>query len=187
MSRRWWSLGFCAALIALPAGVRGQEATVDNEIERAVLPLPEAERAGATVMVVDDEVTRTIREGDGAFICLADTPGDDRFHASCYHKTLEPYMVRGRELRAGGMEGRAAITKRQEEIEAGTLEMPEYGLLHQLFAGGEADDDVASAQRLTVIYIPFATSEDLGIPTGRSTGPWMMFSGLGTAHIMISG
>lgn len=187
MSRRWLSLGLFAASLAVPTGVRGQEAMSQLEIDRAVLPLPDVERASATVMIVEDDEARTVHEGEGAFICIADTPGDDRFHASCYHKTLEPYMTRGRELRAGGMTQRESIEKRAEEISDGILEMPEYGMLHQLFAGGDSDDEVASAQHLTVIYVPFATSENLGLPTGRSSGPWMMFSGLGTAHIMISG
>ena len=67
------------------------------------------------------------------------------------------------------------------------LEMPEMGFLHQLFAGPDWTGDPAAATRLTVIYVPFRTPSDLGLPAGRSNGPWMMLPGEGTAHIMISG
>jgi hypothetical protein len=185
MIRRLGLASIGAAILSIPAAAGAQEAMRSADVERAVLPLPVAQRAGATVMVVEDNEARVVREGDGPFICLADAPGDDRFQAVCYHESLEPYMARGRELRKGGMSMMDAIAARDEEIEAGTLEMPSRATLHQVLGGADWDGDLSTAQRLTVIYLPFATTEDLGLPQGNTSGPWLMHPGKGTAHIMI--
>ena len=44
----------------------------------------------------------TLRDGDNEFIVLADNPTQDGFNAACYHKDLEPFMARGRALKAEG-------------------------------------------------------------------------------------
>lgn len=176
-----------AATAILCAGGAPLTAQAD-EIGRAVLPLPESERAAATVMTLRDGAWTVAREGAGEFVCLADDPSDDRFQAACYHRSLEPYMARGRELRAQGVAGRESIQRRWTEIEAGTLEMPAHAALHQLLAEAGWDGDPATARRLTVIYVPFATAAELGLPADGSTGgPWLMFPGRPTAHIMIPG
>lgn len=166
----------------------GHASAQTDPLERAVLPLPAAERASATVMALRDGAWTVAREGDGEFICLADDPADDRFHAACYHRSLEPYMARGRELRAEGVGGRESIERRWAEIEAGALEMPAHAALHQILADGEWDGDPAAARRLTVIYVPFASAAELGLPAdGSGGGPWLMFPDRPTAHIMIPG
>ena len=91
--------GLVLAALLVPSALAAQEAIAMADLERAVLPLPVSDRGGATVMVVENDEARVVREGDGEFICLADAPGDDRFQAACYHRSLEPYMARGRELR----------------------------------------------------------------------------------------
>ncbi len=69
----------------------------------------------------------TIREGENGLICLGDDPADDRWHVACYHEDLEPFMARGRELRAQGITGRAQIDSiRQAEIESGELAFPDH-------------------------------------------------------------
>jgi len=57
-------------------------------------------------------------------ICLADNPADSTFHVACYHESLEPFMARGRALRASGVTGEQVDTVRFREIRAGTLTMP---------------------------------------------------------------
>ena len=39
-----------------------------------------------------------IREGKNELICLATDPSKPTFEVDCYHKDLEPFMARGREL-----------------------------------------------------------------------------------------
>ncbi len=158
----------------------------------AVLPIPEADRAAATVLGYEDGALVTLHEGTGAFICMTDNPSDERFQVLCYHKSLAPYMERGRELRTEGISGKAGIEKRWEEIDAGTLDMPRHpAALHQLFGKDPAAvtlENADSLSRLTVIYMAYITAEDSGLLGQPSRGePWLMYPGKPTAHVMISG
>ena len=177
------------ALLAIPALASAQ--TDAWQVSTAVLPLPEPAQATATVMGYHAGELVKLRAGSGDFICLADRPGDSRFQAACYHESLAPYMARGRVLSGEGITGQASIQKRWEEIEAGTLEMPRQpSALYQLI--GQNPDAVTAENtdglnRLTVIYMAYATSEATGFPARPTDGvPWMMFSGKPTAHLMIA-
>ena len=57
------------------------------QISGAVSAAPEDRRDGATVMGYSNGGDlKVLREGSNELICLADKPGDDRFHATCYHE-----------------------------------------------------------------------------------------------------
>lgn len=156
-------------------------------IKAAVAPLPEEFRASAKVLGYENGKLVSIREGNGAFICLADDPSDQRFHTACYQKDLEPFMARGRELRA--MKVANVDSARFAEIDARKLTMPShpaalYSLTGKL-EGVAPDGTVTGARQLYVVYIPFATSASTGIaekPAGNT--PWIMFPGTAKAHIM---
>ena len=80
--------------------------TLSNEdvIAAASAPLPPEYRDGAEVRTwTNDGSLNVLREGTNAMVCLADQPNDDRFHAACYHESLEPFMERGRQLKAEGL------------------------------------------------------------------------------------
>ncbi len=179
---------FTVCVLAIGAiGAGGLAAQGTGAIALAVAPLPEeSDRAAATVIEVKDNVATVLREGSGSFICITDTPGDRRFHAACYHQSLEPYMARGRELRTEGVDGAENVAQRVEEIQTGTLEMPPYAMLHQIFADADWDGDSETANHIAVIYTPFASASDLGLPTRRVAGPWLMNAGEPNAHIMIT-
>lgn len=189
MRIRSLSLTAVCLLSAAPAGLTGRQA---DQIALAVLPLPEAERATASVYGYrggGGELT-LLRRGDGDFVCIADNPSDERFQAACYHKSLEAYMARGRELRAQGIRGQASIHQRWEEIDAGTLEMPRHpAALFQVIhrdASAVTPDHLEGIQRMTVIYMAYATAEETGFPVQPSPGiPWLMYPGKPTAHVMI--
>ena len=123
-------------------------------------------------------------------ICLADNPADSTFHVACYHESLEPFMARGRALRASGVTGEQVDTVRFREIREGTLKMPAGpAALHSLSgpAGSwNADSNtVAGGRALYVVYIPFATPQSTGIPAVPGPNqPWLMFPGTPKAHIM---
>ncbi len=172
-----------ALLIAGSTGLSAQEA-----VALAIAPLSsEGEAAGAKVIQKQGGEWVTLREGSGVFICIADDPSDERFHSSCYHESLEPYMARGRELTASGVTGGDNVETRVGEIEAGTLEMPSYAFLHSIFAPNGWSGDMSAVQaHFSVIYTPFAKAEDLGLPTSRASGAWLMASGEANAHIMIT-
>ncbi len=160
-----------------------------DPVDLAVLPILEADRAAATVLTHDGSAT--LREGSGAFICLADNPSDEGFKVACYHRSLGPYMARGRALRAEGISGKSNIEKRWEEIEAGTLDMPRHpASLQQLFGadGYAVTTATEDLGRLTVIYMAYADVYDTGLPGQPAGGqPWLMYPGKPTAHVMISG
>jgi len=45
----------------------------------------------------------SLRAGQNDMICLAQPVADTSFHSACYHKAMEPFMARGRALRAQGV------------------------------------------------------------------------------------
>ena len=161
------------------------------QITAAVAPLPEEFRESATVLGYETGKTglQTLRAGKGAFICLADDPSeDDRFHVACYHKDLEPFMLRGRQLRANKITNVDSV--RFAEIDAKKLKMPShpsalYSLTGKPTVFDAATGVVTGARQLYVVYIPFATSESTGIPAKAAPNtPWIMFPGTAKAHIM---
>jgi|TARA_R100000935_G_scaffold55682_1_gene85885 hypothetical protein len=163
-------------------------------IATALLAAPKEDRAGCKVIgynMAGDFVT--LREGDNEFIVLADDPTKTGFSAACYHKDLEPFMARGRELKKEGKTGAEIFDIREAEAKAGKLDMGKPGAtLHIYFGEGELYDPetskVAGAQYRYVVYLPFATSESTGLPERPigSNHPWIMNPGTHRAHIMIS-
>ena len=177
-----------AAWIPLVSLAATADLAAQDAIALAVAPIPsEAESATAKVIQKQGEEWVTLREGSGPFICIADDASANGFHAACYHDSLEPYMARGRALAAQGIAGRENVELRMAEIEAGTLEMPRYAFLHAIYAGegwaGEMDD---VQRHQTVIYTPFATAEDVGLPTSATRGAWLMGAGTANSHVMIT-
>jgi hypothetical protein len=183
--------------VALSASVIGgltacaQEPPAEQQIAGAVSPLPEDLRDGAAVLGYRGSQLASLREGDNAMICLADDPAVAGFHAACYHEELEPFMARGRALRAEGYQRPAIDSVREAEIEAGTLTMPrEPRALYSLSSDQEYDPVggvPTDASGLYVIYMPYATERSTGISaTPAGDRPWLMFPGKPWAHVMIS-
>lgn len=185
---RFLSVTICVLLCA-PAAA--QSLTYDQQIAAAVSPLPDEYRDGAEVRIWTNDGLETIRARTNEMICLADQPGDDRFHAACYHASLEPFMERGRELRDQGL-GRDEVQRiREEEARAGELTMPDQAAsLYSLTGPPESFDPetgtVSGASPLYVVYLPYATTETTGLPERAPRGtPWLMDSGKPWAHIMM--
>jgi hypothetical protein len=161
----------------------------EQQIAAAVLPLPVEFRASAKVLGygADGKLT-TLRAGTGAFICLASDPQAERFHVACYHRSMEPFMARGRALRASGVKGERVDTARFAEVRAGKLRMPNTPAALYSLTGGAfsaAKGTVTGARALYVIYIPGSTAESTGIPSRPSENtPWIMFPGTPKAHVM---
>lgn len=135
----------------------------------------------------------TLKEGSNEFICLADDPKRKGFNAACYHKELDPFMARGRELRAEGKTGPEIFNIREEEVKSGQLSMGTPGTTLHIYYGENATYDpesgkVAGAKHRYVVYLPFATAESTGLPERpqSSNHPWIMNPGTHRAHIMIT-
>ena len=184
-----------AVLIAACASLGHAQAPMSAaaQVASAVAPLPEEFRATARILGYQpgQKGLTELRAGTGSFTCLADDPGEERFHVACYHNSLEPFMARGRELRASGVTGEAVDSARYEEIKTGKLAMPKQAAaLYSITLRPDAVDAQTGAvptttKPLYVIYISGATSESTGIPATPVRGmPWIMAPGTPKAHIM---
>jgi hypothetical protein len=161
------------------------------QIAGAVLAAPAELRAGAAVLGYDAQGALVqIREGTNEMICLATDPARTNFNVACYHKDLEPFMARGRELLAQKVTGAKRNEIRFKEVEDGKLPMPRAPRTLYVLTGAGFDaatGKVQDAYLRWVIYIPFATPESTGLSTKASdSAPWLMAPGTAGAHIMIS-
>ena len=178
---------FLAPSIAIGADIMPAK----DQIASAVLAAPEERRADAAVLGYNSAGKLvTLREGSNDLVCLADDPKKEKLSVACYHKDLEPYMARGRELIAQGITGKERNAIRWKEIADGKLNMPrEARTLYVLTGSGfdAAAGEVKDPYLRWVIYKPYATPESTGLSTSPSPGaPWLMSSGTAGAHIMIN-
>ncbi|MEP7272243.1 MAG: hypothetical protein ABI882_12135 [Acidobacteriota bacterium] len=166
--------------------------TAEQQIASAILAAPEERRAGAAVLGYDAQgKVVELRKGSNDLICLADKPGDARFSVACYHKDLEPYMARGRELELQGIAGGERNEKyRWKEVKEGTLKMSREPRMMYVVTGKGFDavtGTVTNSSIRWVLYWPFATGESTGLSTKSKRGePWLMDAGTPGAHVMIS-
>jgi len=187
------ALLFCAAL-ALTHVACAQSADESHLVNQALAAAPEEMKEGARVLAYDDQgMYRVIREGENELTCVADNPAQEGFESVCYHRDLEAYMARGRELRAEGMTGMETVMKRGEEIKAGTLAFTEGPATLYIKYGDEAYYDEATGEVMNanlryVIYTPYATAATTGLPTQPAGpgAPWLMLPGDWRAHIMVT-
>lgn len=96
----------------------------EDQIAATVQAAPEEMRAGAAVLGYNAEGKLVeLRKGTNELVCLADDPKDAaRFSAACYHKDLDPFMARGRELTAQGITGGNRNAEyRWKEVKEGKL------------------------------------------------------------------
>lgn len=185
----------CAVVLGLvlAGSALAQESPAPTtQIAGAVLAAPEAQQAGAGVLGYDEKGAVTLlRAGTNELLCLADDPVKEGFQVACYHRALEPFMARGRALKAEGIEsGLERTTKRWQEVEVGELTMPAQPTTLHLLQGESFDPATAKVDtpyRRWVVYTPYATAETSGLPTTPTEGaPWLMMPGTPSAHIMIS-
>ena len=186
-------------IVALCSLISCAQPTIpDKEIQIATAVMAtnaESDRAEATVFGYNSKGERILlRQGSNNLICSSDDPNRSGFQCVCYHKDLEPFMARGRALRADGMSSGEIFETREQEAKAGKLQMPEQPTtLHLLEGGKDAHFDresgkIINANYRYVVYIPWATSASTGLPDKPHIpgGPWIMDPGTHRAHIMIT-
>ena len=196
----------CVIGFAFVPSLLAAQATQSGAASAAAAPLPDAQQITAAVLALPPEFRDnakvlgyhadspklvTIREGAGPFTCLATNPATPRFHVACYHKSLEPFMARGRQLRAQGVPDEKVDTVRFAEVKSGKIVMPKQATLYQLFGPPDSFDPATGTVKgvtgLFVIYIPGATVASTGLSAKPSEGsPWIMFPGTPKAHIMLT-
>ena len=180
-----WTLLFVSTLAAAEAP------PPDAQIAAAILAAPSELREGAAVLgyTLKGELV-TLREGKNELICLASDPSKSSFSVACYHRELEPYMARGRQLLAQKITGQQRNDIRWKEVAEGKLLLPrEPRTLYVLTGTGfdATNGKVTDPYLRWVIYVPFATPQSTGLSTKSSdSAPWLMSPGTAGAHIMIS-
>jgi hypothetical protein len=181
------------SLLAAPLAAQAPASAPPSEqqIAAAVSVLPEEERAGASVLGYDAAGKLVnLRKGSGEMVCLGHNPKETTFHVACYHSSMEPFMARGRELRATGVKDPEVDSVRFREVKDGKLALPKGpSIMYQFFGGSfdPAKNEVSGARLLYVVYIPFATARSTGLSAKPSRdAPWIMWPGTPKAHIMFS-
>ena len=147
-----------------------QPLTEAQQIALAVLPLPGAVAANACLLGYRSGSAKlvTLREGTGPFICLASDPASKQFHVACYHRSLEPFMARGRQLRDQGVTGEKVDTVRFAEIKSGKLGMqskPPQCISSRVRPGASTPRRAPrmARARCTCVYISGATEASTGL------------------------
>jgi len=162
------------------------------QIAGAVLAAPAELKAGAAVLGFGPKGERIwLREGKNEIVCLANDPSHPTFESACYHKDLEPFMARGRELLAQNVTGNKRNDMRNQEVKDGKVPMPREARTLYVLTGKSFDPatgKVEDSYLRYVLYVPFATPQSTGLSTKSAPdgGPWLMGSGTAGAHIMIN-
>jgi hypothetical protein len=182
---------FVLPILAVSIAAAADAPPKDVQIAGAVLAAPAELRDGAAVLGFDAQGKRvTIREGKNELICLAADPAKATFEVDCYHKDLEPFMARGRELAEQKVPNAKRNEIRFKEVEDGKLKMPREPRTLYVLTGKSFDPasgKVENSYLRYVIYTPFATPQSTGLSIkGSESAPWLMNPGTAGAHIMIN-
>ena len=177
---------FCFAQTPVPSA--------EVQVKLAVLAAPADKQDGATVYGYSDKSELIVlRKGSNELICLADDPSQPAFSVACYHKDLEPFMARGRELKKQGKNTKEIFDTREKEVKSGKLKMPKQPTTLFVYSGKDENYDrsagiVKDGSLRSVVYIPYATTETTGLPLKPAAPgmPWIMHPGTHGAHIMIN-
>jgi len=177
------------ALLFFGSTLAAQPASPADQIAAAILAAPKDRREAATVLGYNakGEVV-TLRQGTNDLICLADDPAVKAISVACYHKDLEPFMARGREL-ASQYKGKDRHEQRWKEVDEGKVKMPKEPRMLYVLTGTSFDaakGELADSYLRWVVYTPYATPESTGLTTKSGSEPWLMYPGTAGAHIMIS-
>ncbi|MBL8178013.1 MAG: hypothetical protein JNK48_25270 [Bryobacterales bacterium] len=181
---------FPAALLVVSSLSAAAPPPAEVQIAGAVQAAPKDRRDGAEVLGYSPEGKLvTLRKGTNDLVCLADNPSVENFEVDCYHKELEPFMARGRELAAQGVKGMDRHKMRWKEVDDGKLALPKQPRMLYVLTGkgfDAASGTVTESYLRWVVYVPYATPESTGLSTKSSNEPWLMYPGTAGAHIMIS-
>jgi len=136
-------------------------------IATALMAAPKESRSGCKVIgynMAGEFVT--LREGDNEFIVLVDNPNQDGFNAACYHKDLEPFMARGRALRAEGKTGQEIFAIREAEMKSGQIKITPGSTLH-IYYGAKTmyDPETSKVEGAHIRIYWFARSPNSSKPS----------------------
>lgn len=164
------------------------------QIQTAVMATPADKREHASVYGYNEKGEFILlRKGSNEMICLADDPKIPGLSVASYHKDLEPFMKRGRDLKMMGKTPKEVRDIRDEETKKRKLKMPKQPATLYVYTAKAEDyipetGSVKDGYLRYVIYIPYATAETTGLALKPDAAgmPWIMDPGTPRAHIMIS-
>jgi hypothetical protein len=164
------------------------------QIKTAVLAAPASLREKAMVYGYSEKGEFIVlRKGENEMVCLADDPAQSGLNVSCYHKDLEPFMIRGRELKQDGKSFQEIFDIRELEVKSKKLMMPPQPTTLFVYTAKDeqfnrSTGEVTDGNLRYVVYIPYATAETTGLPLKPEAPgmPWIMDPGTHRAHIMIT-
>lgn len=168
--------------------------SVEVQIRTALLAAPSDKRDSATVYGYNANGDFVLlREGTNEMICLADDPKQPGLSVACYHRDLQPFMQRGRDLRKMGKTHQEIFAIREKEAKSGELIMPKQPTTLYVYSAKKDDynsktGEVKNGYMRYVIYVPFATTQSTGLSEKPEAAgmPWLMDAGTHGAHIMIN-
>ena len=168
--------------------------SVEVQIRTALLAAPSDKRDSATVYGYNANGNFVLlREGTNEMICLADDPKQPGLSVACYHRDLQPFMQRGRDLRKMGKTHQEIFAIREKEAKSGELIMPKQPTTLYVYSAKKDDynsktGEVKNGYMRYVIYVPFASTQSTGLSEKPEAAgmPWLMDAGTHGAHIMIN-
>jgi len=164
------------------------------QIQTAELAAPADKRGASSVYGYSEKgAFILLRKGTNEMICLADDPKIPGLSVACYHQDLEPFMKRGRDLKAEGKTPKEASDIRDHEAKSGWFPMPKQPASLFVYTAKAENynpetGSVKDGYLRYVIYTPYATAASTGLPLKPDAPgmPWLMDPGTPRAHIMIS-
>jgi len=160
--------------------------TTADIVAEALLPLPDDLRGGAAVYTYDDAGERVVlRQGSNHVECQ---PKNADGFTRCESVLMGPRRDFAAKLTAQGIEGDNLQAALADAEAAGEVDPVPFGTMHyRLFDTGDR------IQRLWLVRLPNATSDQLAMPTASQRDsslagmglPWMMREGTPNAHLMI--
>jgi hypothetical protein len=186
----------CLVVVVMALSAVAQVPAAEVQIKGAMLAAPTDSKEGAQVYGYNEKSELVvIRKGTNEMVCLADDPAQDGFSASCYHKDLDPFMERGRELKKQGKSPKEILEQREADVKSGKFKMPAVATTLFVYYAPAASYNaqtgaVTNGNFRYVVYIPYATAETTGLPLKPNSDapgmPWLMDPGTHRAHIMIT-
>ena len=171
-------------LILASISAFGQENPAARQIKEATMPLLEALRSGATVVLDTAPGKRVVlRQGTNGLICRANT-SKLMFDVFCHTEELDAFYTRFAQLALEGKSNPEIRDIVNAEVTSGKLKKPPVGATVYEMSG----DSSESSLPLMAIYLPYATSQSTGLSGDRDHyRPWLMWAGTAFAHVMIPG
>ena len=168
--------------------------SVQIQIKTALLAAPEELREKAMVYGYSNKGEFiVIRKGENEMVCLADDPKVPGLNVACYHKSLDPFMDRGRQIKKECKSFQEQFDIQEKEVKSGKIKMPDQPTTLFVYTADKEKFNPETGEATEgylryVVYIPYATAESTGLPLKPTTpgGPWIMYPGTHRSHIMIS-